>query len=149
MEFMDIALQSQLIELFKIAAPASIAVFGTLAGGFVAHRYVNVQARTTKSIEFVERRIREFYSPMVGCFKKIRALSGLSNEISEAGNVAWQKICESQPKPFLNHDQYFEPFKAVIEYDNNQLYEQILPTYDQMVEIFTQNYWLASPPIQH
>jgi hypothetical protein len=145
---MDPALQSQLIELAKVTGPAAIAVLGTLSGGFVGHSYAKAQARTSKSIEFVERRIVEFYSPMVGCLKKVRALSGLRLEISEAASVAWRKICESHAKPFLDHERYFEPFKAVIEYNNNQLYEQILPTYDRMVELFTQNYWLASAEVQ-
>ncbi len=145
---MDPAAQAQLIELAKFAVPAAIAVVGTLGGGYLGHRYAKEQARATKALEFIERRIREFYSPMVGSIKRVRALSNLRLEISKAGEVAWQKICDNAPKPFLDHDKQFEPFKAIIDYDNSQLYDEILPAYDRMVSVFTENYWLADDDVR-
>jgi hypothetical protein len=138
----------QYIELAKVLGPAAIAVLGTLAGGFVGHKYAKVQTRTSKSIEFTERRIREFYSPMVGCLQRVRALADLRSEISAGASTAWKKICDEHSRPFVDHEEYFAPFKAAIEFDNQQIYEEILPTYNQMVQIFTDNFWLASGAVQ-
>ncbi|WP_310610975.1 hypothetical protein [Limnohabitans sp.] len=145
---MELSAQLQLIDLIRVTAPSIVAVLGTLAGGFLGHRYASIQTRTAKAIEFKQQRLREFYSPMVGHLHRVRALSNLRVEISTASDVAWQKICERQPMPFLDHEKYFAPFKAAIEYDNTQLYAEILPTYDKMVETFTSNYWLASSAVQ-
>lgn len=145
---MEPAQQAQLLDLLKVTLPAVIAIVGTLAGGFLGHRYATHQTRTAKSIDFAERRVRELYSPMVGYIRKVHALSALRKEISDASNAAWWKICEQHPVPFLDHEKYFEPFRATIEYDNNQMYAEILPAYDKMVEVFTQNYWLASTNVQ-
>jgi hypothetical protein len=145
---MEPALQTQLVEAVKVSLPSAIAVLGTLAGGWLGHSYAKAQARAAKAIEFVERRVTEFYSPMVGCIHRLRALSSLRVEISKAGDAAWKEICDQNPVPFLDHEKYFAPFKAVIEYDNSQLYEEILPVYDRMVKLFTDNYWLASKAVQ-
>ena len=99
--------------------------------------------KETRQLAFIERQLEEFYSPMIGCLRKIQAKSQLRYEIDKASEVAWQKICEEHPKPFLDHEKYFEPFKKTIEYNNQQLRDEIIPLYDQMVSIFTDKYWLA------
>jgi hypothetical protein len=33
----------------------------------------------------------------------------------------------------------------MIEYNNKQLREELLPLYDRMLQIFTEQYWLAEP----
>ena len=111
----------QYIELAKVLGPTAIAVLGTLAGGFIGHKYAKVQTRTSKSIEFTERRIQEFYSPMVGCLQRVRALADLRSEISAGASTAWKKICDAHPRPFVDHEEYFAPFKASIDFDNQQL----------------------------
>lgn len=140
---MDPSSMKELINLGKITLPALITLVGILGGGYLGHRYAQDQAKATKGLDFLERRVREFYSPMVGCIQRLRALGEMRLEISRASNSAWGKICERAPKPFLDHEKHFEPFRKIIEYDNSQLYEDILPTYDRMVAIFTDSYWLA------
>jgi len=131
---------NNLIDLFKIAVPS----FFTLLAGYLGYRYGISQMRSQKRSEFVERQLREFYSPMIGCLKKIRAKSELRFEISKASNPAWRKICNEHPKPFIDHEKYFEPFKKSIMYNNKQLREELIPLYDEMVSIFTKNFWLAN-----
>lgn len=97
-----------------------------------------------RQLAFVERQLEEFYSPMIGCLRKIRAKSQLRYEIDKVSETAWHNICERHPKPFLDHEKYFEPFQKTIEYNNKQLSEEIIPLYDQMVLIFTEKYSLAN-----
>ena len=98
----------------------------------------------TRQIRLAERQLEEFYAPMIGCLRRIRAKSDLQLKIDTASDIAWRKIYEEHPKPFLDHEKYFEPFHKTIEYNNKQLREEIIPLYDQMLSIFTQKYWLAN-----
>jgi hypothetical protein len=101
------------------------------------------QERRVRRLDFIERQLTEFYSPMVGCLQKIQAKRELRFEISKASDPAWKKIVAQHPQPFTDHEKYFEPFKRSIMYDNNELREEIIPLYDRMVSIFTQNLQLA------
>jgi len=145
---MEPAVQSALIDLARLVLAALIAVCGTLGGGYLGHQYAKDQARASKALDFIERRVTEFYSPMVGCIKKIRALSELRVELSKAADAAWREICDSAPKPFLDHDKRFEPFKGIVGYENAQLYRDILPAYERMVAIFTDQFWLADDEVR-
>ncbi len=80
---------------------------------------------------------------MVGCVNRIRASSELRVELSNASSVAWQKICKENPKPFRDHEKHFEPFKKQIEDENQRFTKYLIPLYDEMVKIFTDNFWLA------
>lgn len=131
---------NNLIDLLKITLPSLF----TLLAGYFGYRYGIRQMRSQKRLEFVERQLREFYSPMIGCLKKIKAKSELRFEISKASDPAWRKICDEHPKPFIDHEKYFEPFKKSIMNDNKQLREELIPLYDEMVSIFTKSFWLAN-----
>jgi hypothetical protein len=74
---------------------------------------------------------------------RIRASSELRIELSRGCDTAWRKICDEQPHPFLEHEKHFEPFKKQIEDENQRFPKYLLPLYDQMVDIFTKNFWLA------
>lgn len=43
----------------------------------------------------------------------------------------------------LNHEELYAPYRKLIEYDNNQLREELIPLYRKMLELFTEKYWLA------
>ena len=101
------------------------------------------QERQTRRLDFVERQLREFYSPMLGCLRKIHANKELRLALSKASDPAWRKIVAQHPAPFVDHEKYFEPFKRSIMYNNKDFREEIIPLYDQMVSMFTQNFWLA------
>jgi len=135
----NIDIINNLIDLSKIVLPS---LFTLLAGSF-GYRYGLRLMKNQKKLEFIERQLREFYSPMLGCLKSIRAKSELRYEISKVSSPAWRKICDAHPKPFLDHEKYFEPFKKSIMYDNKQLREELIPLYDKMLSIFSENYYLT------
>jgi len=104
------------------------------------------KARESEAREynFAVRQLEEFYAPMIGCLRKIRANSDLRVEINKASDIAWRQICEEHPRPFLDHEKYFGPFQKSIEYNNKQLRDEIIPLYDRMLTVFTEKYWLAN-----
>lgn len=57
--------------------------------------------------------------------------------------MAWQKVCAERPTPFTSHDEIFGPFQRLIDKENERFPTIPLPLYQDMVEIFTKNFWLA------
>ena len=135
----QISLIRDIVDLAKIVIPSII----TLLAVYFTYRFANRQAHYRKLLEFKEKQITSFYSPMIGCLKSIRAHSELRSDLSKGAGTAWDNICKNAPHPFLEHEERFAPFKKLIEYDNINFREEILPTYDKMLKIFTENYWLA------
>jgi len=132
-----IKLLTNLIDLLKILLPTFLATY-------FAYRYGMKRLRNQQRLKFIERQLREFYSPMVGSVKKIKVISESIFEISKASDPAWREICEKQPTPFIDHDKYFEPFRRSIMYNNKQFREEVIPLYDKMVSIFTEKLELAN-----
>jgi hypothetical protein len=105
-------------------------------------RKLSVQLRNT----FIEKQLSEFYSPIAGYRKRIRAKSELREKISGAASASWQEICVrySEAQQIMhNHDELFASYKSIIEYDNQQFREELMPLYQKMLDVFTEKYWLA------
>jgi hypothetical protein len=117
----------------------------TIIAVWLGYRAALAQGRKEKQLEFVERQISEFYSPLVGCVNRVRAKANLSAEISRAADTAWRQIADRAPRDWVDHEERFQPFKSLIDYGNRELREQVIPTYDKMEQIFSDNYWLAEP----
>lgn len=135
----DLERTKEWVEIWKVVIPSMVTLFAV----YLAYRFATHQARTKRNADLIEKQLQEFYSPIWGCIKRIRAQGELRSEISEACSVAWKKVCERSPKPFLNHDKEFEPYQRQIEYDNEKLREEVMPLYDNALEIFTSKYWLS------
>lgn len=117
-----------------------------LVGAFVVYvfgiRKLSIQLRNT----FVEKQLSEFYSPIAGCRKRIRAKSELREKISGAANASWQELCaqySDAQKIMHNNEELFAPYKSIIEYDNQQIREELIPLYRKMLDVFNEKYWLA------
>lgn len=136
---LDLESAKEWVGLWKVVVPALI----TLMAVYLAYRFAIYQARIKRNADLIEKQLLEFYSPIWGCIKRIRAQGSLRAEISEASNTAWKKVCEGAPKPFLNHDEEFKPYKKLIEYDNEQLTGEVIPLYDKALEVFTTKFWLS------
>lgn len=98
-----------------------------------------------------QERIREqldgFYGPMLGLRAWIRATSELRPELSRAADNAWKKLVRRR-----DHDvdllrelqqERFPDFEQVVEENNRQFAEEILPRYEAMITAFSENLSLA------
>lgn len=126
----------------------ALAPICTLLAGYIGVRYGLKQIRIQRKLDFIERQLREFYSPLLSYHREIRAKGELRVRIGQAAEQCWRELCEKQPEPFLEHDKYFEPYKKIIEYDNKQLKSELLPLYNRMLSTFSDKYWLAEPETQ-
>jgi hypothetical protein len=120
--------------------------FSALVGGLVVYifgiRKLSIELRST----FIQKQMSEFYSPIAGYRKRIRAMSEVRGKVSTAANEAWKELCapySEAKQPMLNHEELYAPFGKIIEYDNNQLREELMPLYRKILDLFTDKYWLA------
>lgn len=115
-----------------------------LVGAGVVYYFGIRQIVAQRRSGFRERQLADFYAPLAGIRKQIRAKSELRLKISNAASTAWQDICRSYGKtPMLDHEERFAPFKKIIQYDNKQLETELIPMYREMLRIFTERYHLA------
>lgn len=117
-----------------------------LVGGLVVYvfgvRKLSIEARNS----FIEKQMSEFYSPIAGYRKRIRARSKVREKVSAAASEAWSDLCQSYTdanQPMHNHEELFAPYKKIIEYDNKQFRDELIPLYRKMLDVFTDKYWLA------
>jgi len=109
--------------------------------------------RAARRHRFVERQLEDFYSPMIGLRQEIRAKSELRLEISNAAGQAWTELCQETreadaTRGGVKHwthlkETRWPEFSRIIEYDNRQLIEELLPGYRKMFDLFRDNFWLA------
>ena len=138
----------QSIELARwgisIGVPALAGLVGVIIGACLSGRRERVQRRHA----FIERQLREFYSPLLGIRSEIRMRSELRERIRRVADSEWRKLCEEKER--FGAEAFREltkergkQFDDIIEYDNRQLKEELIPAYRQMLSIFRDNLWLA------
>ncbi len=141
----DSVLELKLLDIFRTFFKYGLAPMFTFLAGWVGVRAGLRQIKAQQRHEFILRQIRELYSPLLGCYKDIRSKTALRRKVADLASEAWHEIVERSPNPFLGSDKAYEPFKKIIDYNNDQLVEELLPLYRQMLKIFRDNYYLAEP----
>lgn len=130
----------------SIVIPALAGFFGVVVGAWLTSR----RERTQRRLAFVERQLRDFYSPLLGIRTEIRTKSELRVRIQAAASQAWTDLCANadgrNPQALRDLTESRGPqFTKVIEYDNKTFQEELLPAYQRMAAIFRDNLWLAEP----
>lgn len=124
--------------------PILNSLLGALVGAWVVYYFGVRQLVVQRRLAFAERQLAEFYAPLAGLRKQIRAKSELRVRISSAANAEWQDICNMHAgHPMLDHEARFAPFKKIIDYENEQLKSELVPMYRQMLSLFTERYHFA------
>lgn len=88
--------------LMPIAGPIISAASG-LGGVLIGASLTARTERRRLKLGFVEKRLTEFYSPMLGLRKGIRAISELRVKIEQASESGWREVAGSMG------DEQFEP----------------------------------------
>ena len=124
-----------------IAAVA--ALVGVTIGGFITS--------FNQAKERRHRRIREqadeFYGPMVGMRAAIRAKGEVRVRIGDAAREARHELTDGMPSAEVakfNEGRGSE-FDKIIEYNNRQLTEDLIPSYREMLDHFSAHMSLAEP----
>lgn len=133
--------------------PDSFASFWNAAGPYITHGIAIILAAwagyifNTKHIrrKYNQRRLDEFYGPMLRLIKQVTANAQNNIKVSDACERAWREICESHPPPFSDHDKYFEPFQKALDYENERFRKEDISALDEMLQLFKSKGYLAYP----
>lgn len=102
-------------------------------------------------LSFLGKQLQEFYSALLGIRTEIRMRSETRVKVHDAAGAIWPDLCEDArarggPEALQRLTETRWPeFERLIEHDNKQLFQELLPLYRRMVELFRTNYWLAEP----
>ena len=138
----------QSVELVRwgisIGIPALSGLVGVVIGAWLTGR----RERSQRRLAFVEEQLKDFYSPILGLRREIRMRSELRVRIHDTAGTVWRELCEEKRQISVDALGEFSiargpEFEKLIEYDNKQLQEELLPAYRQMVKLFRENLWLA------
>ncbi len=135
-------------ELIWQILPHIAPILSGLIGVFVGTWLSGRQSQTQSKLDFCEKQLREFYSPLVGIRKEIEILTKFRGIVAKASDEWWNEAFKisAQVGTTLGQKYSDETQKGLdgqIEYDNKQLEYKILPGYRELVEIFKNNYYLA------
>lgn len=126
--------------------PVLAGLGGVLVGSWLGTRREISQRRYV----FLERQLREFYSPLLGLRAEIRMRSELRASIHSAADAEWRRLCgeareTADPVDAVQklQDRRWKDFERIIDYDNRQFTEELVPAYRRMLEVFRDNIWLA------
>lgn len=134
-----------IIGSLEAARPFLTHTLAMILSAWVTYLLTTSHFKKQKWHEFDQRRLDEFYGPLLGLIKQVRANAKDRVEVSRATDKAWREICERHPAPFLDHEKYFEPFKKEIEYENERFGQSDLPAYDSMLDLLQTKNHLSYP----
>jgi hypothetical protein len=134
---------------------ADTGIVGTLAGFFggllaalITAGFTSSRERRTRQLEFTQKQLAEFYSPLLALRAETHAEGVLRKHIGDKADVAWRHLVEESERmsPAEGRkliDERKPEFMKVIEHDNATALEVLLPAYRKMVALFRDNMWLA------
>lgn len=128
------------------ALTALVGLIGIVIGACLTAWLAARRDRKQRQRAFIEKQLSEFYSPMVGLRTEIRMFGELRVKLQNEAEAAWRDLSEVQAGPesrALNASR-FPQFKALIEHDNTQFNERLMPAYRKMVDLFREKLWLAA-----
>ncbi len=129
--------------LISILIPVASALLGVLFGAWLSERREIRQ----RKFAFIESQLRDFYSPLLGIRSEIRARSELCEKIQNTADTTWKNLIHDKTEEEARKlsDERLSKFEKIIEYDNRQLREELVPAYRKMVDLFKDSMWLAEP----
>lgn len=136
-----------MLEDFQFLSPiiSAIAGFiGVLVGAWLTSR----REQTQRKLKFIENQLSQFYSPLLGIKNTIHRNSELRETLHTIASEQWALLSgatgdiDPDDKKVLI-DQKWPRFKNLIDYDDQKFETELFPLYQEMIEIFRTNYWLA------
>ena len=135
-------------ELIKaLAIPAASAIAGLL--GVVIGAWLTAsREQTQRKLKFIETQLSMFYSPLLGIKNTIHRNAEIRETLQSIAQEKWALLCaetedfDVESKQKLTTDKGLQ-FKQLIEYDDTKFEVELMPLYQEMLEVFRKNYWLA------
>lgn len=129
----------------SVTVPAVSGLCGVAVGAFLTAW----REKTIRRREFLAKQLTDFYSPLLAIRKELKSMRDIELKISRAADSAWRKLCdgyEGNPDGLKKAtDEKRDTFTKIIDYNNEYLGKECIPSYHRMVDVFRKNIWLAEP----
>ena len=118
--------------------PALISAASGLTGVGVGSYLTVLRDRRERRFQFLKAQLDEFYAPLVGMRREIRAKSEVRVRVHAATGEAWDPLLEGADQAATRQIEEFHSaeFDSVVHYSNEQLRKELLPLYRRMVALF-------------
>lgn len=128
-------------------APALTALAGLL-GVIIGARLTARREQTQRQLKYIENQLSLFYSPLLGIRNTIQQNAQLRVTIQSSAQEQWALLCskseslEPEKKQAITAGKW-PRFKKLLEYDDQKFENDLFPLYEEMLDCFRKNYWLA------
>lgn len=122
-------------EIIKGGASAAWGLVGVIVGSWLTARHQRVERRNARSRE----QLMEFYAPLRGMRAEIKAKSEVRVKIHAAGQKLWPEKFAGVTDPDVKRRIYEDAwpgYEKTLKYSDEQLKNEIIPTYQKMVAHF-------------
>jgi hypothetical protein len=119
---------------------------GVVVGAGLTAVLTSRRERQKRRLEFIEKQLDEFYSPMLGLRSEIAAHSTLRVQLQNEAGVVWRELTAAVAPGAAAQEltaARWPQFQALIEYDNDKLRKTLMPAYRKMLDVFRDKGWLA------
>ena len=127
----------------ELLLPFVSTIVATFIGASAAFVFAMRKASADRRADFRRQQLMEFYSPIAGHARRVRALLAMSKRVLEAKEEGWRDVLAPYDGKFtdrLGDDS--KRFRKIIDYENDQTDAELLPAYRQILELFTAKYAL-------
>lgn len=129
---------NSLEDLIKLVPPLVSAMIGGAVVAFANHWLSNRRDRKKWQLDFIDKQLRLLYSPLFALRKEIRILSENRQKIVGV----WDEVSK---EPYRDHATNKDQALRMVDYNNKQLKDTLMPQYRKMVSTLKENLWLAEP----
>ena len=123
-------------QLIQSGISASAGLLGVLVGSWMTGQH---QAKERQNARIREQ-LMEFYAPLRGMRATIRAKSELRPRLHAIADAEWRKKFEGADDPEVKKEideKDWPRFEAILNYSDEQLRTELVPTYNRMLEHFS------------
>lgn len=121
-------------------------VVATFLGASAAFGFAMWKASADRRAEFRRQQLTEFYSPIAGYARRVRALLAMSQKVLAAKEYGWRDVLAPYQGSYTEKiEDDSQRFSKITDYESAQLDEELLPAYRAILEVFTAKYALATP----
>jgi hypothetical protein len=135
-----------LYQALALLVPALSGLAGVALGSSLTSRNLRDERRQG----FILEQLTGFYAPALGIRERIRTKSEVRLKVSAAANKVWPRLMEEARASGIDRlqqvrEEQSPKFAKIIDYENRQLKEELIPLYRQMVDLFTTKMHLTEP----
>lgn len=120
---------------------------GAWIGSIITHWMTSRREQTARNIQHRRQQLSEFYGPLLGMHKEIRARSELRVKLQTAidDNHIGDMVLAGRGNTEAASDAHLPAILTNIEDEKVTFREVLMPRYRSMIDTFREKMWLAEP----